>query len=207
MHDLIATPAPPALHIKDVFDRLFALAALLLLSPLLLLLALAIKATSAGPVLFRQLRLGLDGRPFYVYKFRSMHVHRESDGRVTQATRDDPRVTPLGRFMRRTSLDELPQFINVLLGDMSVVGPRPHAMVHDDLYRRRLSHYMLRHSVKPGITGWAQIHGYRGETDTDDKMARRLALDLHYIRHWSFWLDLKIVCWTALHGWTDRNAY
>ena len=207
MHDLIATPAPPALHIKDVFDRLFALAALLLLSPLLLLLALAIKATSAGPVLFRQLRLGLDGRPFYVYKFRSMRVHRESDGRVTQATRDDPRVTPLGRFMRRTSLDELPQFINVLLGDMSVVGPRPHAMVHDDLYRRRLSHYMLRHSVKPGITGWAQIHGYRGETDTDDKMARRLALDLHYIRHWSFWLDLKIVCWTALHGWTDRNAY
>ena len=207
MHDLIATPAPPALHIKDVFDRLFALAALLLLSPLLLLLALAIKATSAGPVLFRQLRLGLDGRPFYVYKFRSMRVHRESDGRVTQATRDDPRVTPLGRFMRRTSLDELPQFINVLRGDMSVVGPRPHAMVHDDLYRRRLSHYMLRHSVKPGITGWAQIHGYRGETDTDDKMARRLALDLHYIRHWSFWLDLKIVCWTALHGWTDRNAY
>lgn len=207
MHDLIATPAPPALHIKDVFDRLFALAALLLLSPLLLALALAIKATSAGPVLFRQLRLGLDGRPFYVYKFRSMRVHRESDGRVTQATRDDSRVTPLGRFMRRTSLDELPQFINVLRGDMSVVGPRPHAMVHDDLYRRRLSHYMLRHSVKPGITGWAQIHGYRGETDTDDKMARRLALDLHYIRHWSFWLDLKIVCWTALHGWTDRNAY
>ncbi len=207
MHDLIATPSPPALHIKDVFDRLFSLAALLLLSPLLLGLALAIKATSPGPVLFRQLRLGLDGRPFHVYKFRSMRVHHESDGQVTQATREDSRVTPLGRFMRRTSLDELPQFLNVLRGDMSVVGPRPHALVHNDIYRKRLSQYMLRHSVKPGITGWAQIHGFRGETDTEDKMARRLEHDLHYIRHWSFWLDLKIVCWTALHGWTDRNAY
>ncbi len=207
MHDLIATPSPPALHIKDVFDRLFALAVLVLLSPLLLSLALAIRATSPGPVLFRQLRLGLDGRPFHVYKFRSMRMHREADGQLTQATRGDPRITPLGHFMRRTSLDELPQFLNVLRGDMSVVGPRPHALVHNDIYRQRLAQYMLRHSVKPGITGWAQIHGLRGETDTDDKMARRLEHDLHYIRHWSFWLDIKIVCWTAIHGWTHRNAY
>ena len=200
-------PAWPALWLKEVFDRLFALAALLLLSPLLLVLACAIKLTSEGPVLFRQLRMGQGGRPFHVYKFRSMRVHAEPDGRLTQATRDDPRITPIGRLMRRTSLDELPQFFNVLRGEMSVVGPRPHALAHHDLYLRRLPGYLHRHGMKPGITGWAQIHGCRGETDSDDKMARRILLDLHYIRHWSFWLDLKIICWTALHGWTDRNAY
>ncbi len=200
-------PAFPALWLKEAFDRLFALAVLLLLSPLLLALALAIKLDSSGPVLFRQLRIGRDGLPFHVYKFRSMRVHQEHDGQLTQATRDDPRITPIGRLMRRTSLDELPQFFNVLCGEMSVVGPRPHALAHHERYLRRLPGYLHRHSMKPGITGWAQIHGYRGETDTDDKMARRLDHDLHYIRHWSFWLDLKIVAWTALHGWTDRNAY
>ncbi len=203
----IATPSPSALWIKDSFDRLFALVVLLMLSPLLLILALAIKLTSEGPVLFRQLRIGRDDQPFYVYKFRSMHMHVEPDGQLTQATRDDPRITPLGRFMRRTSLDELPQFLNVLRGEMSVVGPRPHALAHHELYRVRVASYTLRHSVKPGITGWAQVHGCRGETETDDKMARRVALDLHYIRHWSFWLDLKIILWTAFHGWTDGNAY
>ncbi len=200
-------PALPALLVKEVFDRFFALAVLLMLSPLLLALALAIRLTSEGPVLFRQLRIGRDGRPFHVYKFRSMRLHAEQDGRLTQATRDDPRITPLGRLMRRTSLDELPQFLNVLRGEMSVVGPRPHALEHHDLYLRRLPGYLYRHGMKPGITGWAQIHGCRGETDSDDKMAQRVALDLHYIGHWSLGMDLKIVCWTALHGWTDHHAY
>ncbi len=192
---------------KLAFDRVFALAVLLLLAPLLLALAIAIKHSSDGPVLFRQPRLGLNGKPFKVYKFRSMRLHHEQEGQVTQARRDDPRVTRIGRLMRRTSLDELPQFINVLLGQMSVVGPRPHALAHNDYYQARLALYMQRHRVKPGITGWAQIHGCRGETDSDEKMAQRLRLDLHYIRHWSFWLDLKIITWTALHGWTDGNAY
>ncbi len=192
---------------KEVFDRLFALVVLIALSPLLVALALAVKCSSPGPVFFLQPRLGLDGRRFNVLKFRSMKVHHEPHGRVTQATRDDPRITPIGRFMRRTSLDELPQFLNVLLGDMSVVGPRPHALVHNDLYKDKLAMYMQRHRVKPGITGWAQINGCRGETDTDEKMARRIALDLHYIQHWSFWMDLKIVLWTAFKGWTDQHAY
>ena len=192
---------------KDVFDRLFAAAVLIGLSPLLLAIAAAIKLTSPGPVFFSQPRLGLNGRRFRLLKFRSMQVHREDAGRVTQATRDDPRITPVGRFLRRTSLDELPQFFNVLMGDMSVVGPRPHALVHNDLYKDKLAMYMQRHRVKPGITGWAQINGYRGETDTDDKMARRVEFDLYYLRHWSFRMDLKIVAWTALRGWTGGNAY
>ena len=192
---------------KEIFDRAFALCVLLALSPLLLALAVLIKRSSPGPVLFRQPRLGLNGRRFHVYKFRSMKLHREHGDTVTQATRDDPRITPIGRFMRRTSLDELPQFLNVLRGEMSVVGPRPHALPHNDLYKDKLVMYMQRHRVKPGITGWAQIHGYRGETDTEEKMARRVSYDLHYIRHWSFWMDLKIILWTVFKGWTDSNAY
>ena len=193
--------------VKEVFDRVFALCALLALSPLLLLLAALIRLSSPGPVLFRQPRLGLNGRTFHVYKFRSMKLHQEQGRQVTQATRDDPRITPIGRFIRRTSLDELPQFINVLRGEMSVVGPRPHALSHNDLYKDKLVMYMQRHRVKPGITGWAQIHGFRGETDTEEKMARRVAYDLHYIQHWSLWMDLKIIVWTAFRGWTDTNAY
>jgi putative colanic acid biosynthesis UDP-glucose lipid carrier transferase len=192
---------------KDLFDRLFSLTVLMLLTPLLLALALAVKCSSPGPILFRQPRLGLNGRCFNVYKFRSMALHQEQQGQLKQATRDDPRITPIGRFMRRTSLDELPQFFNVLKGEMSVVGPRPHALPHNDLYKDKLSMYMQRHRVKPGITGWAQICGSRGETDTDEKMARRIALDLHYIQHWSLWMDIKIVLWTAFKGWTDKNAY
>lgn len=191
---------------KDVFDRLFAATVLLLLAPLFIGIAVAIKATSPGPVFFCQPRLGLNGRRFKVLKFRSMKLHHEH-GKVTQATKDDPRITPLGRFLRRTSLDELPQFFNVLVGDMSVVGPRPHALVHNDLYKDKLAMYMQRHRVKPGITGWAQINGYRGETDTDEKMARRIQFDLYYIQHWSFWMDLKIIAWTAFKGWTNKNAY
>ena len=192
---------------KAVFDRGFALIVLILLMPLFAFLAAAIKFSSPGPVFFQQPRLGLNGKRFDVYKFRSMKLHQESAGQLTQATRNDPRVTSIGRFMRRTSLDELPQFINVLKGDMSVVGPRPHALLHNDLYKDKLMMYMQRHRVKPGITGWAQINGCRGETDTEEKMARRIALDLHYIRHWSFRMDLKIILWTAFKGWTDTNAY
>jgi putative colanic acid biosynthesis UDP-glucose lipid carrier transferase len=192
---------------KELFDRLFALCVLVMLTPLFTLLAIAIKCSSRGPVFFSQPRLGLNGRIFHVYKFRSMRIHEEAHNKVTQATRDDPRITPIGRFIRRTSLDELPQFLNVLKGDMSVVGPRPHALPHNDLYKDKLIMYMQRHRVKPGITGWAQINGFRGETDTREKMARRVAYDLHYIRHWSFWMDLKIILWTAFKGWTDRNAF
>jgi putative colanic acid biosynthesis UDP-glucose lipid carrier transferase len=191
---------------KELFDKVFALCALIALLPLFIVLAILIKLSSPGPVFFRQPRLGLNGRPFNVYKFRSMKLHEEH-GKVTQATQDDPRITPIGRFIRRTSLDELPQFINVLMGDMSVVGPRPHALQHNEFYKDRLEMYMLRHRVKPGITGWAQIHGYRGETDTDDKMAKRVQFDLHYIQNWSFGMDLKIIAWTALKGWTGNNAY
>lgn len=190
---------------KDLFDRVFAALALLALSPLLLAIALAVKLTSPGPVIFRQRRLGLNGKTFYLYKFRSMR-HDQVEN-VDQATMHDARVTPVGRFLRRTSLDELPQFFNVLLGDMSVVGPRPHALQHNEIYRQKLELYMLRHRVKPGITGWAQINGYRGETDTDDKMAMRVQYDLHYIKNWSFWLDVKIIFLTGLKGWSGTNAY
>lgn len=192
---------------KELFDRGFAAAALVALAPLLLAIAIAIKCTSPGPVFFSQPRLGLNGRRFKVLKFRSMRQHTEDNGQVTQATRKDPRITPVGHFLRRMSLDELPQFLNVLAGDMSVVGPRPHALAHNDLYKDKLAMYMQRHRVKPGITGWAQINGYRGETDTEEKMARRIEFDLYYIRHWSFWMDMKIILWTAFKGWTGNNAY
>lgn len=193
--------------IKALFDRLFAAAVLIMITPLLVAISIAIKLDSPGPILFRQPRLGLNGRRFQVLKFRSMKVHQEAAGAVTQASRDDPRITRIGRFLRRTSLDELPQFFNVLMGDMSVVGPRPHALVHNDLYKDKLAMYMQRHRVKPGITGWAQINGYRGETDSDEKMARRIEFDLYYIQHWSFWMDLKIILWTAFRGWSGNNAY
>ncbi|TDV63479.1 undecaprenyl-phosphate glucose phosphotransferase [Pseudomonas sp. LP_7_YM] len=172
----------------------------------LLLIALAIKLTSPGPVLFRQRRYGLDGRPIMVWKFRSMSVQENGDV-VTQATRNDSRITPLGAFLRRTSLDELPQFFNVLRGEMSIVGPRPHAVAHNEQYRKQVSGYMLRHKVKPGITGWAQINGWRGETDTLDKMQKRVEFDLQYIEHWSLWLDLKIILLTLLKGFVNKNAF
>lgn len=191
---------------KDIFDKVFATTALVLLLPLFIVIAVMIKKTSPGPVFFKQPRMGLNGKKFEVYKFRTMKVHQEN-GTVTQATKDDPRITPIGGFLRRTSLDELPQFINVLQGDMSVVGPRPHAMQHNEMYKDLLEVYMLRHRVKPGITGWAQIHGYRGETDTVDKMAKRVQFDLHYIQNWSLWMDIQIIIWTAFKGWTGKNAY
>ena len=194
--------------VKEVFDRLFALTALALLAPLFAVIAFCIKWSSPGPVFYKQARSGLNGKPFMIYKFRSMALFDADNGKtVKQAARNDNRITPIGRFLRRTSLDELPQFINVFKGEMSVVGPRPHAVQHTALYGDLLDEYMQRHRVKPGITGWAQIHGLRGETDTMDKMARRVQFDLHYIQHWCLWLDLKIIAWTAVKGWTGSNAY
>jgi putative colanic acid biosynthesis UDP-glucose lipid carrier transferase len=206
--NLSATPAsPPQLWPKLMFDRLFAVLALFALAPVFVVLAIGIKLTSPGPVFFRQIRKGVDGQPFGIYKFRSMTVHREEDGQITQATRNDSRVTKLGSFMRRTSLDELPQFLNVLLGQMSVVGPRPHAVEHDDLYKDQVYGYMHRYRIKPGITGWAQVNGYRGATTKLEKMEARVKFDLFYIQNWSFWFDMKIVFITIFKGFVGRNAF
>ncbi|NML33895.1 undecaprenyl-phosphate glucose phosphotransferase [Paraburkholderia antibiotica] len=206
--NLSATPfTPPQMWPKLMFDRLFAALVLLALSPVFIALALAIKLTSPGPVFFRQIRKGVDGRPFGIYKFRSMTVHQEAHGQITQATRNDARVTKLGGFLRRTSLDELPQFLNVLLGQMSVVGPRPHAIEHDDLYKDQVYGYMHRYRIKPGITGWAQVNGYRGATTKVEKMEARVKFDLFYIHNWSFWFDMKIVFITIFKGFVGRNAF
>lgn len=192
---------------KLVFDRAFALMVLILLFPLFAAIAFAVKRSSPGPIFFKQKRKGIDGREFDIYKFRSMKVHEEASGVVTQATKRDPRITTVGAFLRRTSMDELPQFINVLRGEMSVVGPRPHALAHDDLYKDQVEGYMYRYRIKPGITGWAQVNGFRGETDRVEKMEARVKLDLYYIQHWSFWFDMKIVVLTILKGFTGNNAY
>jgi putative colanic acid biosynthesis UDP-glucose lipid carrier transferase len=192
---------------KEVFDRVFAFCVLMGLSPVLLTIAMLIKATSHGPVLFTQARLGVNGKVFQVYKFRSMTVHKEQHGTVTQATRSDARVTRIGAFLRRTSLDELPQFINVLRGEMSVVGPRPHALEHNEQFKDVVASYMMRHRVKPGITGWAQVNGYRGQTDTVNKMRSRVEFDLYYIQNWTFLMDLRIIAKTAVSGWTGKNVY
>jgi undecaprenyl-phosphate glucose phosphotransferase len=192
--------------IKRVEDLLFGSLILLLISPLMLLIALGIKLTSKGTILFKQRRYGLNGQIVEVWKFRSMTASDDGD-HVVQARKNDPRVTKFGAFLRRTSLDELPQFINVLQGCMSIVGPRPHAIAHNEEYRRLLQGYMLRHKVKPGITGWAQVNGWRGETDSLDKMKGRLDCDLTYVRNWSFWLDIKIIAKTITDGFVNRNAY
>jgi putative colanic acid biosynthesis UDP-glucose lipid carrier transferase len=192
---------------KRVFDRLFALAALTALAPVMIVIAAMVKLSSPGPVFFRQKRKGIDGNQFEIYKFRSMRMHKEEAGKITQATRRDPRITAVGAFLRRTSLDELPQFINVLRGEMSVVGPRPHALEHDDIYKDLVKGYMHRYRIKPGITGWAQINGYRGETDRIEKMMGRVKLDLYYMQHWTFWLDIKIVALTLWKGFVGSNAY
>lgn len=206
--DLSATPMEGFnLLIKEVEDRLLAGLILALTSPILLLLAIGVKLTSRGPVLFRQQRMGWGGKNIEVLKFRSMKPHKEMPGAISQATRDDPRVTRFGAFLRKTSLDELPQFWNVLLGQMSIVGPRPHAVEHNEQYKAAVDGYMLRHRVKPGITGWAQVHGYRGETDTLEKMKKRVEYDLYYIENWSVWLDLKIILITTLKGFWHKNAY
>jgi putative colanic acid biosynthesis UDP-glucose lipid carrier transferase len=192
--------------LKRAEDLMLGSAILVLIAPLMAAVALGVKLSSPGPVLFRQRRHGLDGREITVWKFRSMRVMDDGDV-VRQATRDDPRVTRFGAFIRRTSLDELPQFLNVLQGTMSVVGPRPHALAHNRAYAELIRTYMVRHKVKPGITGWAQVNGFRGETDTLDKMRARLECDLEYLRHWSLALDLRIVARTVALMFFDRKAY
>ncbi len=172
----------------------------------MLAVALASKLTSPGPLLFKQRRYGLNGKTVEVWKLRTMTVC-EDGPHVSQATRDDPRITRFGAFLRRTSLDEMPQFINVLQGHMSIVGPRPHAIAHNEQYRHLIQGYMLRHKVKPGITGWAQVNGWRGETDTLEKMAKRVAFDLEYVQKWSLGFDLKIIGLTVVRGFLNRNAY
>jgi len=191
---------------KRAFDFVFSLIFLLCAWPLLLVLGLAVRVTSKGPALFAQHRFGQNGKPIRVLKFRSMTV-TENGPHIAQATLGDARITPLGAFLRRTSLDELPQFINVLRGEMSVVGPRPHAVAHNVYYRTKILEYMLRHKVKPGITGLAQVNGWRGETDTLDKMIQRVSLDLEYIQTQSLALDLKIVFGTIFGRSGRKNAH
>lgn len=193
--------------VKRAEDIVLTLAILALIWPLMLGTALAVKLTSPGPVIFRQKRYGMDGKSIVVYKFRSMTVMEDGD-KVVQARQGDQRFTPIGGFLRKSSLDELPQFINVLEGKMSIVGPRPHANTHNEYYRKLIKGYMIRHKVRPGITGWAQVNGCRGETDTLDKMEKRIEFDLAYLRHWSLWMDLRIVLMTAYQTVKPKgNAY
>jgi putative colanic acid biosysnthesis UDP-glucose lipid carrier transferase len=192
--------------VKRAADLVLAALILVGISPLMLAIALGVKLSSPGPVLFKQRRYGLDGKPIVVYKFRSMTVAEDGDV-VRQATKNDARVTRFGAFVRRTSLDELPQFINVLQGRMSVVGPRPHAIAHNEMYRKLIRGYMLRHKVRPGITGLAQVNGLRGETDTVEKMKARIECDLAYLRNWSLALDLRIILKTVVVVLRKHNAY
>lgn len=205
--DINSTPISGLNRIaKEIEDRVLAAVILLCISPLMALIAVAIRLESRGPALYKQERHGWDGKVIKVYKFRSMRV-LESASEFTQVTKDDPRITRIGAFIRKTSLDELPQFFNVLQGRMSIVGPRPHAVKMNDYYKDKVDYYFQRHKVKPGITGWAQINGCRGETDTLDKMEKRIQLDLQYIQNWSVWLDLKIIFLTIFKGFVGEKVY
>ncbi len=205
--NLRATPiAGFASTIKMAEDILVSLAALVFFAPIMLLIAVLIKLESPGPVLFKQRRYGIDGKEILVWKFRTMRV-LEDGNTVTQARKNDRRVTRVGSFLRRSSLDELPQFFNVLQGKMSVVGPRPHAVAHNEQYRKLVDHYMLRCAIKPGITGWAQVNGWRGETDTIEKMRKRVEFDIVYLNSWSIWLDAKIILKTITRAMFNQNAY
>ncbi|MBC3928584.1 undecaprenyl-phosphate glucose phosphotransferase [Undibacterium sp. CY21W] len=191
---------------KRILDFTGALIGLILLAPVLLAIAIGVRLSSAGPVLFKQVRYGIAGRPINVYKFRSMKT-APKDVPVIQAKVGDSRVTKFGSFIRKTSLDELPQLFNVLKGEMSLVGPRPHAVEHNELYRKLVTGYMFRHKIKPGITGWAQVNGLRGETETLEKMQARVDYDLYYMQHWSIWLDIVIIWRTLKVVFGDKNAY
>lgn len=192
--------------LKRIEDLVLSSIILTLVLPLMLMIAVGVKLSSPGPVIFKQRRYGVDGSSIDVWKFRTMTVC-ENGPVVRQVTRDDPRIKPFGAFLRRYSLDELPQFFNVLQGRMSIVGPRPHAVAHNEFYRKEIFQYMIRHKVKPGVTGLAQINGCRGETDTMDKMERRVSYDLEYIEHWSLLLDLKIIVLTVFRVFRDSSAY
>lgn len=187
-----------------MFDTILAGLGLIALAPLFAVVALAIKLDSPGPVLFRQKRYGFNQQPFGVFKFRSMKAEKETV--FKQATKNDSRITKVGAFLRRSNIDELPQLLNVVLGDMSLVGPRPHALAHDRSFERRIAHYARRHNVRPGITGWAQVNGLRGETLTDLDMERRVTHDLHYIDNWSIWLDIQILFQTVVSPRAYKNA-
>jgi putative colanic acid biosynthesis UDP-glucose lipid carrier transferase len=191
---------------KTMEDMVLSALILILISPVLLLVAIAIKLDSPGPVFFRQARAGWNGRTFKIWKFRSMYVHQPETGMLKQAGKNDPRITRVGAFIRKTSLDELPQVFNVLMGDMSLVGPRPHAIQHDEEYSRRIDDYFARHNIKPGITGLAQVRGLRGETSDIDQMAQRIEADIEYINNWSVWLDLAILIRTTT-AFTGKYAY
>ena len=191
---------------KRISDIILSLLILCLISPLMLIIALGVKIDSPGPIIFKQRRYGLDGKEIIVYKFRSMTTCDDGD-KIQQAQKSDRRITPLGAFLRKTSLDEFPQFLNVLQGRMSVVGPRPHAVAHNEEYRKLIKGYMIRHKVKPGITGWAQVNGYRGETEVLDKMKKRIDHDLEYLRNWSLRLDLYIILKTVFVVFKDQHAY
>jgi undecaprenyl-phosphate galactose phosphotransferase/putative colanic acid biosynthesis UDP-glucose lipid carrier transferase len=191
---------------KRAFDLCVATLAIVILSPLLLGMAMLIKLDSRGPVLFTQKRNGFNGHTFVIYKFRTMHVLE--DGKIIrQVTRNDPRVTRFGHWLRRTTIDELPQLFNVIIGNMSLVGPRPHAVAHNDKYQHLIANYAFRYHMKPGITGWAQINGYRGQTRTKDKMERRVEHDIWYINHWSPWLDIRILLKTSVLAYRQPTAY
>jgi Undecaprenyl-phosphate glucose phosphotransferase len=192
--------------LKAVEDHVLGAIILLIIGPLMLFIALGIMLTSGGPVLFRQQRYGFNNNEFTVFKFRSM-ISAPQSGHLVQARRDDPRVTSFGRFLRRTSLDELPQLFNVMRGEMALVGPRPHAVEHNEEYAEIIDRYLVRHKVKPGITGWAQVNGFRGETSTPSLMHQRVQHDLQYIENWSFLFDLKILALTLFIGFMDDNAY
>ena len=206
--DLSVSPLDGVTRIvKRMEDLVLGALISLLILPVCLVIAIGIKATSPGPVLFKQYRTGANGKFFKVYKFRTMYVHQEPEGWVTQACPGDERITPIGAFLRKSSFDELPQFYNVLQGRMSIVGPRPHALAHNEYYKDIVESYMKRHKVKPGITGWAQVNGHRGGTDTIEKMEKRVAHDLWYIDSWSLGLDLKIIFLTIIKGFFNKNAY
>ena len=207
MIEINGTPLTASgITLKRVEDIVFASMILVLISPIMLIVGILIKLTSKGPVIYKQERHGWNGRTIKVYKFRSMYV-TEKDTEFVQAKKNDSRITPIGQFLRKSSLDELPQFINVLQGRMSVVGPRPHAVSMNHDYKDKVSNYMQRHKVKPGITGWAQVNGFRGETDTLDKMEKRVEYDLYYIQNWSLWFDVKIIFMTVFKGFFGKNAY
>jgi putative colanic acid biosysnthesis UDP-glucose lipid carrier transferase len=195
----------PKKIMKRTEDIVLSILILLLISPVMLLISLLIKITSKGPIFYKQKRNGWDGKPINVYKFRSMYY--EANDTFKQATKNDSRITPIGKFIRQTSIDELPQFFNVIQGRMSIVGPRPHAISMNEEFKDKVDQYMQRHKMKPGITGWAQVSGFRGETDTLEKMEKRIEYDLYYIENWSILFDLKIIVLTVFKGFLNKNAY
>ena len=199
-------PSRVTMATKRVLDIVGAALGLLLLWPVFAVVALMIKLETPGPIFFRQERVGRGGRSFRIYKFRSMVVAPEHGG-IALTVRADPRITRVGMFLRRSKLDELPQLINVLVGDMSIVGPRPHAVAHNEQYSRLIDEYLARHRVKPGITGWAQVNGLRGETETLEKMEQRVRYDLYYIENWSLAFDMRIILRTLFVGFSHPNAY